>query len=138
MEYKTYIHALPYFDYVSPMCQKHSFALAIEKLLSVEVPERGQRICVLLAKIIRILNHMLNVTTFELDVGAVTPIMYGGGSLDRRRDLAKLFGLLWGRRCRYAAWLLWVSSISGRPSELMDARGISRFAIERLVREAIG
>jgi NADH-quinone oxidoreductase subunit D len=76
IEYKTYLQALPYFDrldYVSPMCEEHTFALAVEKLLSIEVPERGQWIRVLFAEITRVLNHLLNVTTYALDVGAVTP-----------------------------------------------------------------
>ena len=67
IEYKTYLQAIPYFDrldYVSPMNQEHAFALAVEKLLGIEVPPRGQYIRVLFAEITRILNHLLNVTTF--------------------------------------------------------------------------
>lgn len=80
IEYKTYLQALPYFDrldYVSPMCQEHAFALATEKLLGVEVPERGQYIRVLFSELTRILNHILNITTFALDVGAITPLLWG-------------------------------------------------------------
>jgi NADH-quinone oxidoreductase subunit D len=80
IEYKTYIQAVPYFDrldYVSPMCQEHAFALATEKLLSIEVPERGKWIRVLFSEITRILNHLLNVTTYALDVGAITPSLWG-------------------------------------------------------------
>ena len=65
IEYKTYMQAIPYFDrldYVSPMCQEHAFALAVEKLLGIEVPLRAQYIRVLFAEITRILNHMLNIT----------------------------------------------------------------------------
>ena len=65
IEYKTYLQAIPYFDrldYVSPMCQEHAFALAVEKLLGIEVPPRGQYIRVLFAEITRILNHLLNIT----------------------------------------------------------------------------
>ena len=79
IENKTYIQALPYFDrldYVSPMCQEHAFALAIEKLLDIEVPKRGQYIRVLFSEITRILNHILNITTFALDVGAMTPFLW--------------------------------------------------------------
>src|SRR5271156_4289504 len=64
IEYKTYTQAIPYFDrldYVSPMCQEHAFALAVEKLLGIEVPLRGQYIRVLYAEITRILNHILNI-----------------------------------------------------------------------------
>jgi NADH-quinone oxidoreductase subunit D len=80
IEYKTYMQAVPYFDrldYVSPMCMEHAFALATEKLLRIEAPERAQWIRVLFAEITRILNHLLNVTSFALDAGATTPSMWG-------------------------------------------------------------
>lgn len=79
IEHKTYLQAVPYFDrldYVSPMCQEHTFALATEKLLGVEVPLRGQYIRVLFAEITRILNHLLNISAFALDVGAMTPFLW--------------------------------------------------------------
>jgi NADH-quinone oxidoreductase subunit D len=79
IEYKTYMQATPYFDrldYVSPMCQEHAFALAVEKLLGFEVPARGQHIRVLFSEITRILNHLLNITAFALDVGAMTPLLW--------------------------------------------------------------
>ena len=79
IESKTYLQAIPYFDrldYVSPMCQEHSFALAVEKLLSLDVPLRGQYIRVMFSEITRILNHILNLTTFALDVGAMTPFLW--------------------------------------------------------------
>ena len=79
IENKTYVQALPYFDrldYVSPMCQEHAYALAIEKLLQIDVPKRGQYIRVLFSEITRILNHILNITTFALDVGAMTPFLW--------------------------------------------------------------
>jgi NADH-quinone oxidoreductase subunit D len=74
------MQAVPYFDrldYVSPMCMEHAFALATEKLLRIEAPERAQWIRVLFAEITRILNHLLNVTSFALDAGATTPSMWG-------------------------------------------------------------
>ncbi len=80
IEYKTYLQAVPYFDrldYVSPMCQEHSFALAVERLLEITPPERAQWIRVLFSEITRILNHLLNVTTFAMDVGALTPTLWG-------------------------------------------------------------
>lgn len=80
IEYKTYMQALPYFDrldYVAPMSQEHAFALAVEKLLGLDVPLRGQYIRVLFAEISRILNHILNITTFAIDLGAVTPSLWG-------------------------------------------------------------
>ena len=79
IEYKTYLQAVPYFDrldYMAPMCQEHAFALAVEKLLGVRVPERGQYVRVLFSEITRLLNHLLNVTTFALDVGATTPSLW--------------------------------------------------------------
>ena len=80
IEHKTYLQAVPYFDrldYVSPMCQEHAYALAVEKLLDIEVPKRGQYIRVLFSELSRILNHILNITTFALDVGAMTPLLWG-------------------------------------------------------------
>jgi len=80
IEYKTYLQALPYFDrldYVAPMNQEHAFVLATEKLLECEVPIRGQYIRVLYAEIGRILNHLLNLTTHAMDVGAMTPVLWG-------------------------------------------------------------
>jgi len=79
IENKTYLQAIPYFDrldYVSPMCQEHAYALAVEKLMQIEVPIRGQYIRVLFSEITRILNHILNITTFALDVGAMTPFLW--------------------------------------------------------------
>lgn len=80
IEYKTYMQALPYFDrldYVSPMNQEHAFAMSVEKLLEIDVPERAQYIRVLFCELTRILNHILNITTFALDVGAITPALWG-------------------------------------------------------------
>jgi len=80
IEYKSYLQAVPYFDrldYVSPMCQEHAFALAVEKLLGIEPPPRAQYIRVLFSEITRILNHILNVTTFAMDVGALSPTLWG-------------------------------------------------------------
>src|SRR6059036_1623493 len=80
IEHKTYLQALPYFDrldYVAPMNQEHAFCLATEKLLGITVPRRGQLIRVLYSEIGRLLSHLLNVTTQALDVGALTPILWG-------------------------------------------------------------
>ena len=80
METKTYLQATPYLDrldYVAPMNQEHAFVLAVEKLLGIEVPKRGQLIRVLFSEIGRILNHLLNVTTQAMDVGALTPPLWG-------------------------------------------------------------
>ncbi|WP_151985612.1 NADH-quinone oxidoreductase subunit D [Rhizobium sp. EC-SD404] len=80
IEHKTYTQAIPYFDrldYVAPMNQEHAFALAVERLAGVEVPIRGQLIRVLYSEIGRILSHLLNVTTQAMDVGALTPPLWG-------------------------------------------------------------
>mgnify|MGYP000194346232 CR=1 FL=1 len=80
IEHKTYTQAVPYFDrldYVAPMNQEHAFALAVEKLLGITPPKRAQYIRVLYCELGRILNHILNITTFALDVGALTPALWG-------------------------------------------------------------
>ena len=80
IEARPYLQTIPYFDrldYVAPMNQEHAYVLAIERLLGVEVPIRGQLIRVLYAEIGRILNHLLNVTTQAMDVGALTPPLWG-------------------------------------------------------------
>jgi NADH-quinone oxidoreductase subunit D len=80
IEHKTYLQALPYFDrldYVAPMNQEHAFAMAAEKLLGLKIPPRGQYIRVLYSEIGRLLSHLLNVTTQAMDVGALTPPLWG-------------------------------------------------------------
>ena len=98
IEYKTYTQALPYFDrldYVSPMNQEHAFALAVEKLLGIAPPPRAQAIRVLYAEIGRILNHILNITTFALDVGAMTPLLWG---FEEREKLMEFYERACGAR----------------------------------------
>jgi|TARA_R110001583_G_scaffold85564_2_gene224194 NADH-quinone oxidoreductase subunit D len=98
IEYKTYMQATPYFDrldYVAPMNQEHAFCLAIEKLMGVEVPKRAQYIRVLYAEIGRILNHILNLTTFALDVGAMTPLLWG---FEEREKLMEFYERVCGAR----------------------------------------
>ncbi len=80
IEYKSYMQAVPYFDrldYVSPMSCEHAFALATEKLLGITAPERAQWIRVMFAEITRVLNHLLSVSSFALDCGALTPGLWG-------------------------------------------------------------
>ncbi|MBZ9677609.1 NADH-quinone oxidoreductase subunit D [Mesorhizobium sp. ES1-1] len=80
IEAKTYLQALPYFDrldYVAPISQEHAWCLAIERLMALEVPRRGQIIRVLYAEISRIMSHLLNITTQAMDVGALTPPLWG-------------------------------------------------------------
>ena len=98
IEYKTYIQALPYFDrldYVSPMCMEHAFALGTEKLLGITPPPRGQYIRVLFSEITRILNHLLNITTYALDVGAITPSLWG---FEEREKLMEFYERVSGAR----------------------------------------
>jgi len=80
IEYKSYLQAVPYFDrldYVSPMACEHAFALATEKLLGIQAPDRAQWIRVMFAEITRVLNHLLSVASFALDCGALTPGLWG-------------------------------------------------------------
>ena len=98
IEYKSYLQALPYFDrldYVSPMCMEHSFALATEKLLKLDVPERGKWIRTMFAEITRVLNHILNITTYALDVGAQTPSLWG---FEEREKLLTFYEAVGGSR----------------------------------------
>lgn len=79
-EYKTYLQALPYFDrldYCSMMTNEQCFSLAVEKLLNVEVPERAKWIRTLFGEITRILNHLMSVLSHAMDVGALTPFLWG-------------------------------------------------------------
>jgi NADH-quinone oxidoreductase subunit D len=98
MEYRTYLQNVPYFDrldYVSPMCEEHTFALAVEKLLDIQAPERAQWIRVLFAEITRVLNHLLNVTTYALDVGAISPSLWG---FEEREKLMEFYEAASGAR----------------------------------------
>ena len=98
IEHKTYIQAVPYFDrldYVAPMNQEHAFAIAVEKLLEINVPIRGQYIRVMFCEIGRILSHLLNVTTQALDVGALTPSLWG---FEERETLMTFYERVSGSR----------------------------------------
>lgn len=80
IENKTYLQALPYFDrldYVSPMCQEHAFVLTVEDLMGIKVPLRAQYLRVLFSELTRVLNHILSICTFALDIGAMTPFLWG-------------------------------------------------------------
>lgn len=98
IEHKTYLQAIPYFDrldYVSPMNQEHAFALAVEKLLKITPPMRAQYIRVLFSEITRILNHLLNITTFAIDVGAITPSLW---AFEEREKLMEFYERVSGAR----------------------------------------
>ncbi len=103
IEYKTYLQALPYFDrldYCSPLCMEHSYVLAIEKLLDLEVPLRAQYLRVLFAELTRISNHMLNIGSHVMDVGAMTPNLW---VFELREDCMNFFERVSGARM-HSAW----------------------------------
>ena len=98
IEHKTYLQALPYFDrldYVSPMCMEHTWVLAQEKLLGIDIPVRAKWIRTLFAEITRVLNHLLNITTYALDVGAITPSLWG---FEEREKLLEFYEAASGAR----------------------------------------
>lgn len=98
MEYKTYTQALPYvdrLDYVSMMAQELCFSLTVERLLNLVVPLRAEYIRVLYSELTRILNHLLAVTTHALDVGALTPFLWG---FEEREKLMEFYERLSGAR----------------------------------------
>jgi NADH dehydrogenase (ubiquinone) Fe-S protein 2 len=102
IEYKTYLQALPYFDrldYVSMMCQEHAYSLAVEKLLNSEIPIRAQYIRVLFAEITRLLNHLLALTCHAMDVGALTPFLWG---FEEREKLMEFYERVSGARMHAA------------------------------------
>nr|UAX20299.1 Nad7 [Alaria esculenta]UAX20337.1 Nad7 [Alaria esculenta]UXD06527.1 Nad7 [Alaria esculenta]UXD06565.1 Nad7 [Alaria esculenta]UXD06603.1 Nad7 [Alaria esculenta] len=98
IESKTYFQALPYFDrldYVSMMCQEHTYALAVENLLQISIPKRAQYIRVLFAEITRILNHLLAVGCHAMDVGAMTPFLW---AFEEREKLMEFYERVSGAR----------------------------------------
>lgn len=98
IEYKTYLQALPYFDrldYVSMMAQEYAYSLAVESLLQVEVPLRAQYIRVIFCELTRLLNHLLAITTHALDVGALTPFLWG---FEEREKLMEFYERVSGAR----------------------------------------
>jgi len=98
IEHKTYLQAIPYLDrldYVSPLCQEHAFVLAAEKLLAIEVPPRAQYIRVLFDEITRVLNHLLQICTFAIDIGAMTPMLWG---FEQRELLMEFYERVSGAR----------------------------------------
>lgn len=98
VEFKTYNQALPYLDrldYVSMMAQEHCFSLAIEKLLNLNIPIRSKFIRVIFCEITRILNHLMGLTTHALDVGALTPLLWG---FEEREKLMEFYERVSGAR----------------------------------------
>ncbi len=102
IEYKTFFQALPYFDrldYVSMMVQEHAYSLAVEKLLSLNISKRASFIRVIFSEITRILNHLLAITTHALDVGALTPFLWG---FEEREKLMEFYERVSGARMHAA------------------------------------
>ncbi|MEQ9693644.1 NADH-quinone oxidoreductase subunit D [Shimia sp. SDUM112013] len=127
MESRTYLQNLPYFDrldYVAPMNQEHSWCLAIEKLTGTEVPRRAQLIRVLFSEIGRILSHLLNVTTQAMDVGALTPPLWG---FEEREKLMVFYERACGARM-HAAYFRPGGVHQDLPDQLID--DIEEWAIE--------
>jgi len=122
IEYKTYMQAIPYFDrldYVAPMNQEHAYALAIEKLLGISVPRRAQLIRVLYSEIGRLLSHLLNVTTQAMDVGALTPPLWG---FEEREKLMVFYERASGSRM-HAAYVRPGGVHQDLPQKLVDDIG---------------
>lgn len=102
IEHKTYLQAIPYFDrldYVSPMNQEHAFVLAIEQLLGASIPLRAQYIRVIYSELTRIANHLLNIATFAMDVGAITPFLW---AFEERETIMEFYERVCGARLHAA------------------------------------
>ncbi|HJS76311.1 MAG TPA: NADH-quinone oxidoreductase subunit D, partial [Burkholderiales bacterium] len=97
-EHKTFIQSVPYMDrldYVSMMCNEHAFVMSMEKLLGIEVPVRAKYIRVMFDEVTRILNHLLNIGTHALDIGAMTMVLY---TFREREDLMDAYEAVSGAR----------------------------------------
>jgi len=119
IETRTYLQNVPYFDrldYVSPMCCEHAFCLGVEKLLGMTVPRRGQLVRVLFSELTRIKSHLLNVTTFAMDVGALTPPLWG---FEEREKLMTFYERVSGSRL-HAAYFRPGGVHQDVPPELID------------------
>jgi len=122
IEHKTYLQAVPYFDrldYWAPMNQEHAFALAVEKLLGIEVPKRGQLIRVLYSEIGRLLSHLLNIAALALDVGALTPPLW---AYEEREKLMQFYERASGARL-HAAYFRPGGVHQDIPQQLVDDIG---------------
>ncbi|MCW9044302.1 MAG: NADH-quinone oxidoreductase subunit D [Pseudopelagicola sp.] len=127
MESRTYLQNLPYFDrldYVAPMNQEHAWCLVIEKLAGIEVPRRGQLLRVLFSEIGRILSHLLNITTQAMDVGALTPPLWG---FEEREKLMVFYERACGARM-HAAYFRPGGVHQDVPEKLLD--DIEEWALE--------
>ena len=123
IEYKTYLQALPYFDrldYCSPLGMEHSYVLAVEKLLNIEVPERAKWLRTLFAELTRICNHMLNLGSHVMDVGAMTPNLW---LFEIREDCLNFFERASGARM-HSAWFRPGGVHQDVPQALLDDIGV--------------
>ena len=119
IEQKPYIQSLPYFDrldYVSMMVQEHSYSLTVEKLLNCNIPQRAQYIRVLFSEITRILNHIMSLTTHALDVGALTPFLWG---FEEREKLMMFYERVSGARM-HAAYIRPGGVLKDLPEDLLS------------------
>ena len=102
IEYKSYLQAVPYFDrldYVSPMNQEQAFAIAVERLLGIEPPPRAKYIRMLFCELTRILNHIMNIASYAMDVGAMTPFLW---TFEEREKLMEFYDAVCGARMHAA------------------------------------
>lgn len=123
IEHKTYLQAVPYFDrldYVAPMNQEHAFALVVERLLGIEAPLRAQYIRVLYSEIGRITNHLLNISTMILDIGAFTPFFW---AFEEREVLMEFYERASGARM-HAAYIRPGGVTSDLPPDLLSDIGL--------------
>lgn len=119
IEYKTFLQALPYFDrldYVSMMAQEHTYSLAIEKMLMLDVPIRSKIIRMIFLEITRILNHILGITTHALDVGAMTPFLW---LFEEREKMLEFYERVSGARM-HAAYIRPGGVAKDIPINLLD------------------
>lgn len=119
IEYKTYLQAVPYFDrldYVSPMNQEQAYAIAVERLLGIEVPKRAQYIRMLFCELTRILNHIMNIGSYAMDVGAMTPFLW---TFEEREKLMGFYDDVSGARM-HAAYVRPGGVAKDMPAGLME------------------
>ncbi|MGN7619255.1 MAG: NADH-quinone oxidoreductase subunit D [Ehrlichia sp.] len=119
IEHKTYLQALPYFDrldYVSPMAQEHAYSLCVEKLLKCEIPIRAKYLRVIFCELTRILNHLLNISSQALDVGAMTPLLW---MFEEREKILNFYERASGARF-HAAYIRPGGVAADVPCDLID------------------
>ena len=132
-ETRTWLQSVPYMDrldYVSMMCNEHAYCMAIERLLGIEVPERAQYIRVMFDEVTRILNHLLNIGTHALDIGAMTMVLY---TFREREDLMDAYEAVSGARMHAAYYR--PGGVYRDLPDRMPQYEVNRFKNEKTVRE---